>query len=300
MGVFEELTSQKRAAAIAQRAILADRISHSWLFCGPSAQDLLAFARAFAQTLQCTGRSPDMADACMTCRDCRQAMDENHPDIKVWEHTKPKGYSVDEIRNLVSDVYIRPYQSERKIYIVPDAQLINAAGQNALLKTLEEPPEYVVIILLSNSADAMLETILSRCQTIELAPGEIDYDPEILRLAQMILIQVPGWDIVRIKEVIKKLSDNKLQTDTLFELFTSWYRDVLYYKSTLDRNGLFFSDSIDQIRTASAGMTYQDIHTVLGDIRTAQLRLKANVNFDLTMELLLLSMQEQRHEKIFQ
>ncbi len=292
MGVFDQLSSQKRAAAILQRSILADRISHSWLFCGPSAKDLNALALAFAQTLQCTGRSEGTADACMTCKSCRQAMDQNHPDIKIWTHKKPKTVTVEEMRDLISDVYIRPYQNDRKIYIIPDAHLMNAAAQNALLKTLEEPPEYIVIILLSNSADAMLDTILSRCQTIELAPGDIDYDPALLTLALNLLTQVSGWDLVRVREAIKELSEYKLQADTLLEIFTSWYRDVLYFKSTYQENGLLFPDHIGQIQTDSGRMTYEGIQEVLDDIRTAQLRLKANVNFDLTMELVLLSIQE--------
>lgn len=295
MGVFDKLTSQKRAAAILQRSILADRISHSWLFCGPSAEDLKSLALAFAQTLQCTGRSLDTADACMTCRSCRQAMDQNHPDIKIWTHKKPKTFSVDEVRELISDVYIRPYQSERKIYIIPDAHLMNAPAQNALLKTLEEPPEYIVIILLSNSADAMLETILSRCQTIELAAGDADYDPALRRYALNILTQVPDWDLVRIREVVKELAQYKLQADSLFEIFTAWYRDILYFKAALREDGLLFPDSISRIRAASAAMSYAGIQAVLQDIRTASLRLKANVNYDLTMELVLLSMHDHAH-----
>ncbi len=292
MGVFDKLTSQKRAAAVLQRSILADRISHSWLFCGPSATELNALAQAFAQTLQCTGRPHDTADACMTCKDCRQAMDQNHPDIKVWTHKKPKSVTVEEIRDLVSDVYIRPYQSERKIYIVPDAHLMNAAAQNALLKTLEEPPEYVVIILLSKSVDAMLETILSRCQTIELAVGEADYDPALKSLALNILTHIQSWDLARIKDAVKELTAYKLQSDALLEIFTSWYRDVLYFKAVLREDGLLFPDQVSLIRSASGAMSYDGIHAVLNDIHTTSVRLGANVNFDLAMELLLLSMHD--------
>ncbi len=292
MGAFDKITGQKRAITLLQRSILADRISHAWLFCGPSAADLNALALAFATTIQCTGRTPDQADACMLCKSCRQAMDGNHPDIRVWPHEKPKTFKVDEVRDLVSDAFIRPYESERKVYIVPDAHLMNAAAQNALLKTLEEPPEYVVIILLSNSADAMLETILSRCQTIELAAGAPDIDSALRSTADNILTNIQQWNLEQIHITVKTLGQFKVQADLLLEMFAAWYRDVLYFKATLDADGILDSAHLSQIRNLAGSMSYDGLQAVISDIRKAGLRLKANVNYELTMELLLLSMKD--------
>ncbi len=292
MGAFDKITGQERAAAILQRSILADRVSHAWLFCGPSAAELKTLALAFAATIQCTERTPDQADACMMCKSCRQAMDENHPDIRIWTHDKPKTFSVQEVRDLVSDVYIRPYESEHKVYIVPDAHLMNAAAQNALLKTLEEPPEYVLIILLANSADAMLETILSRCQTIELAAGAPDPDPALSSIAENILTHISGWNLEQIHAMVKALEPFKVQADLLLEIFTAWYRDVLYFKAAYDADGILDSAHLSQIRSQAGAMSYDGLQTVISDIRKAGLRLKANVNYDLTMELLLLSMKD--------
>ncbi len=300
MGVFDQLTSQKRAAAVLQRSILADRVSHSWLFCGPSAADLKALALAFAQTLQCTGRDPGTADACMTCKSCLQAKDQNHPDIKVWSHKKPKTFKVDEIRELVADIYIRPYQSDRKVYIVPDANLLTPEGQNALLKTLEEPPEYVVIILLSNSADAMIETIRSRCQTIDLAGDGTDYDPALRSFALNIVKNVAGWDLVRIKAAVREMTEYRLQIESLLDIFTTWYRDILYFKAACREDGLLFADNLYEIRDASGSMSYAGLEAVTRDIRTALLRMKSNVNFELTMEMLLLSMHDHAMDEVLQ
>lgn len=292
MGAFDQIKNQRRAISILQRAILADRISHAWLFCGPSASDLQAIALAFAATLQCTERAPDVADACMMCRSCRRAVDGNHPDILVWSHEKAKTFSVDEVRSLVSDVSIRPFESTRKIYIVPDAHLMRPEAQNALLKTLEEPPEYVVIILLSNSADAMLETIRSRCQMVELTAGEAELDPALRQIAEDILLHVSSWDLVQIRLAIKALDPYKVQADRVLELFAAWYRDVLYFKASMDPEGLLFQEHLSEIRSASENMSYEGVQSVLDGIRRALLRLRANVNFDLTMELLLLAMKD--------
>ena len=292
MGAFDQIPNQKRAAAILQRSILADRISHAWLFCGPSTADMQTLALAFAQTLQCTNRPPSAADACMQCRSCRQAMNGNHPDILVWSHEKPKTFSVDEVRALVSDVSIRPFESERKIYIVPDAHLMRAEAQNALLKTLEEPPEYVVILLLSLSADAMLETVRSRCQMVELAAGRTETDPQLADTALNILLHIRTWNLAQINAAVKELAQYKDQIKPVFSLFASWYRDVLYFKASMDPEHVLFQEHLAVIRSQAADMSYEGIQSGIDSIRTAHRRLLANVNFDLTMELLLLSMKD--------
>ena len=292
MGMFDNLSDQKRAAAVLQRAILADRVSHAWLLTGPSPADLQALALAFATTLQCTQRSPGTADACMMCKSCRQAIDSNHPDIRIWTHQKPKTFSVDEVRDLVADVSIRPFSSGRKIYIVPDAHLMRAEAQNALLKTLEEPPEYIVILLLAQSADAMLETIRSRCQSVELSSKQEDCDPELRQIAEDILLQISSCSLPQIRSFIKILEPYKVQADSLFSLFASWYRDILYFKASMDPDALLFPEHLSQIRSAAGSISYEGIQSVLDNIRRASLRLRANVNFGLTMELLLLAMQD--------
>ncbi len=292
MGAFDKITGQKRAVTILQRAILADRVSHAWLFSGPSAADLQEMALAFAQTLQCTQRSTGEADACMTCKSCLQAMDQNHPDIRIWSHEKPTTFSVDEARALIADVSIRPYESERKIYIIPDAHLMRAEAQNALLKTLEEPPGYIVMILLTNSTDAMLETIRSRCQPLELAAGDIAYDPQLQKAAEMILLQVHAWEMPRINIAIKELAEYKTKITAFLEIFASWYRDILYFKASMDPDGIRNTEHLPQIRSQAGRMSYEGIQSVLDSIRKAHQRLAANVSLELTMELLLLAMKD--------
>lgn len=292
MGAFDQINHQKRAASILQRAILTDRISHAWLFCGPSASDMRVLALAFAAAIQCTRRGPDVADACMECRSCRQAMDGNHPDILVWTHEKARTFSVGEVRALISDVSIRPFESDHKIYIVPDAHLMRDEAQNALLKTLEEPPEYVVLILLAHSADAMLETVRSRCQMVELAAGQVEYDPALRQTAEDVLVHIHAWDLPRISLAVTALSEYKAQVEDVLSIFAGWYRDVLYFKATMDPDGVRCSAYLSEIRTAAENLSYNEVQYILDSIRNAGRRFRANVNFDLTMELLMLSMKE--------
>ena len=110
-------------------------------------------------TLQCEegGTEP-----CGHCDSCKRPLAKNHPDIIMITHEKPNVITIDEIREqLINDVAIKPYCSHYKIYIVADSELMNPQAQNALLKTIEEPPEYAVIMLLTSNIDALLPTIRS-------------------------------------------------------------------------------------------------------------------------------------------
>ena len=106
-------------------------------------------AGLFAKTLQCEAGG---TDPCGTCRSCIQCDSGNQPDIIWVTHEKPTVISVDDIREQVNnDIIIKPYSSRYKIYIIPEAELMNPQAQNALLKTIEEPPEYAITMLLTNN-----------------------------------------------------------------------------------------------------------------------------------------------------
>lgn len=118
------------------------------------------------RALQC---EKEGTDGCGECKSCHQADDHNHPDIIYVSHEKPNNISVDDIRTqLNNDIVIKPYSSKYKIYIVDEAEKMNQQAQNALLKTIEEPPAYAVIMLLTTNADSFLQTIRSRCITLNM------------------------------------------------------------------------------------------------------------------------------------
>lgn len=269
-------------------------------------------------------------DSCGECRSCRQAETHNQPDIITWHYQKETSISVDDIRALVSDVQIKPYASRYKVYILPDAQKMTQQAQNALLKTLEEPPEYAVLVLLTTSRDAMLETILSRCVVLPLRPvgsglvkqylmdrhGIPDYQAEIceafaqgnigkavslatsddfyqmIERTVQILTHISEWDVSDIVALIRQMDKQKDSIDDLLDLFTIWYRDVLLFKATRNADGIIFREQVVKVREAAQKSSYDGIEKIIGAIRTAKTRLRANVNFDLTMELLLLTMKE--------
>ena len=168
MAGFDDIRGQEGVVSHFKNAIKLNKISHAYIINGEKGMGKKTIAKAFSMTLMCErhGESP-----CMECHACRQAMTDNNPDIRWVTHEKPNVISVDEIREQINtDVQIKPYSSNYKIYIVDDADKMNQAAQNALLKTIEEPPLYVVILLLTGNKDMLLSTILSRCVSMELRP----------------------------------------------------------------------------------------------------------------------------------
>ena len=150
-------------------------LGHAFLLEGEDPDLLLGTARRAAQRVLC-----EKGTACGVCDSCRAALSGNHPDIITVTHEKPDTLLVGEIRaQLVDDIEIRPYRSARKIYLVPDAGKMNPQAQNAILKTLEEPPAYGMILLLADNRSRFLPTVLSRLVALrcEEESGE-DAQPE--------------------------------------------------------------------------------------------------------------------------
>mgnify|MGYP000066754127 CR=1 FL=1 len=171
MAGFHEIIGHEQLIAHLQSAIVMDKVSHAYIINGPKDSGKMMLAQAFAMALQCetsirnregaTGRpeeklSPEiLAEPCLECHSCKQALGNNQPDIIYLTHEKPNTISVADIREQINhDIEIKPYSSKYKVYIVDEAEKMNQQAQNALLKTIEEPPAYAVILLLTTNADA--------------------------------------------------------------------------------------------------------------------------------------------------
>ena len=185
---FEEIVGHEQIVTHLKSAMKLGKVSHAYILSGEKGCGKKLLADVFAETLQCEkgGTEP-----CGSCHSCVQAQSGNHPDIIHLMHEKPNSISVDDVRTqIVNDVLIKPYSGKYKIYIVPDAEKMTAAAQNALLKTIEEPPAYAVILLLANNASALLPTILSRCVMLSLKPVADDKVKQYL----MEHVQVPDYE----------------------------------------------------------------------------------------------------------
>lgn len=328
MAKFQDIIGQEQIKEHLQNALSSGKVSHAYIINGEKSSGKEFIAKVFAQALQCEARD---VEACHQCRSCKQALSDNHPDIIRVTHEKPNTISVDDIRTQVNnDVAIKPYSSDYKVYIINEAEKMTPQAQNAILKTLEEPPEYAVIILLVNNLNTLLPTILSRCVVLNMKPvaDELvkkylceqlmvpDYKADVCVAfargnigkaknlasseefenvkaeALSLLKYIQDMDLSEIIAAIKKISDYKLEVNDYLDICAIWYRDVLLFKATNDANHLVFREEIQSLRKVARNSSYEGIETIIKALDTAKKRLDANVNFELVMELLVLTIQE--------
>ena len=329
MAYFKDIIGQEQIKKHLQKAINQNNISHAYIFCGESGSGRRTLADAFAKAIQCENKTVDI-DACGKCKSCIQAESYNHPDIKYITHEK-MSISVDDIREqLNNDIGIKPYSSAHKVYIIPDANKMTEEAQNALLKTIEEPPAYAIILLLTTNADSFLPTILSRCITLDfkVVPDNVireflmkdcqvpDYKADVctafaqgnvgkaIQLANsedfneikssaiQLLKRIKDIELYELMEAVKQIGEYKLSINDYFDIMMIWFRDVLLYKATSDANSLIFKDEVYDIKLQASKSSYSGIETIIEALDKAKRRLNANVNFDLVMELLLLTIKE--------
>ena len=340
---FAEIIGQEDAKKLLKNAVKSGNHSHAYIFSGEKGSGKMMLAEAFATMLQCENPGDD---ACLECHACKQSISRNNPDIIYIKREEGKKFlGVDVVREqIISDIEIKPYSSKYKIYIVDEAEKMNQQAQNAILKTIEEPPEYAVIILLTANHNAFLQTILSRCVLIQMKSIDsdsiknilqtkyetVDYQSEMVAgFAQgnvgkaIALASDPTFNEVKTRVVTlckrasrmdeKQISDevdyikeeydrdkknkdedDKFQgfMDQMLELITLWFRDVLLYKATLEDNLLLFKEDTFDIHEQAEVCTYYGLNRIIDAIAEARERLNANVNFELTITLLINELKE--------
>lgn len=328
MARFTDIVGQEQLKEHLQNAIATGKISHAYIINGERSAGKEFIARVFAMALQC---EKGETEPCGECHSCKQALGNNQPDIIYISHEKPNTIGVEDIRSQINgDIAIKPYSSPRKIYIINEGEKMTPQAQNALLKTLEEPPEYAVILILTTNVDALLPTVLSRCVVLNMKPvpdmlvkkylmeqlSVPDYKANIcvafargnIGKAKMLasseefekvkdeaitlVRNINDMETSEIVKAIKKISEYKFDVNDYLDILMAWYRDVLFFKATKDVNSLVFKEDIQQIMKMSDRSTYEGIETIVNALQSAKKRLEANVNFDLTMELLFLAIKE--------
>lgn len=143
------------------------KTSHCYLLCGPEGSGRHTLARLMAAAFECQRENDP---GCGVCPACRKVLTNQHPDVITVDDTEHKNVAVDIVRQARSDVFIRPNEGRKKVYILPRGQDLGEASQNALLKILEEPPDYAVFLILTTSAETLLPTIRSRAVQLQLSP----------------------------------------------------------------------------------------------------------------------------------
>ena len=325
---FNNIIGHKDIVKHLQNAIKTEKISHSYIFTGRPGSGKKLIATTYAMTLQCEAGG---TEPCQKCDSCKKALGKNHPDIIMVNHEKPGTISIDEIREqVIHDVAVKPYCSPHKIYIIPDAEMMTVQAQNALLKTIEEPPEYAVILFLTNTLDVLLQTVRSRCIIMNLrsvdtkliqqylmqkyqlpdyqarvcaayAQGNVgkaimmatsEHFREMQDFLLRLLKRVDDMEVYEIVAAIHDMTTYKMDIRDLIDLMMVWYRDVLILKATEDINQLVYQDEHKYLQKKATTSSYEGLNNIMEALEKAKVRLNANVNFDITMEMLLLTIKE--------
>lgn len=328
MSGFDKVIGHEQVINYFQKAIAQDKLAHSYIITGEKGSGRKMLAGIFAKILQCEQQG---TEACEECRSCKQSDSGNQPDVIWVSHEKPNSIGVDDVRDsLVGDIMIKPYSSKYKIYIIDEAEKLTVQAQNALLKTIEEPPTYGIIIFLTTNADMFLPTIISRCVTLNLYPlasslvrrhlmEELkipDYKADVCvafsqgNMGKAIMLAksaefdsiksqfirlIKNVENVSYTELLQAVSDAQSETFGLsdyLDFILIWYRDVLLFKATGRAEGLVFREEVNAISTRSAKISYEGIEDIVKAIEIAKARLQANVNEEIVTELMFSKIKE--------
>lgn len=328
MSEYNKILGHENIISQLKNAIKSDKVSHAYIFNGEDGSGKNMLAKAFAEALLCEKGG---IEGCGECHYCRQFATGNNPDFVKVTHEKPTSIGVEDVREqLVEDILIKPYNGRYKVYIIDEAEKMTVQAQNAILKTVEEPPAYSVIIFLTNNVEVFLPTIISRCIIFNLRPlrestimeylisqfkipeyeakicasyaqGKLgkairlatsDEFSEIKNEALKLVKNVYSYDIGDLIDAVKRITEYKISVTEYIDLLEMWYRDVLLFKVTKDPNSLIFADEINSIRKQASKSSYEGLEKIQHGLEVAKARLKANVNFDLAIELMLLNIKE--------
>ena len=319
---FSEVIGQDRAIAVLRRSISMGRVAHAYLFSGIEGCGKKKSALAFVQAVFC-GRE----EACGVCPSCRKLASGQHPDLHLLE---PEGafIKIDQVRELQKELSYRPFEAPKKACIIDGADKLNLSSGNALLKTLEEPPGDALLILIAPEPSAVLQTILSRCQSLTFQPLSAQLIEERLlrdqfpadaaRVAATLsggslrkgidiatdgvlegrgnfLARIVALDLKEIAPLFaaaEEFAADKEGLPGLLELLLSFLRDMLIYRST--PQALANADLEQLIAQEAARCSEGRIMELIEQLVAMRRMLARNVNARLALEVFFMRLSKRR------
>lgn len=321
---FNEITGNEQIIKSIQSAIRNHMVSHAYIINGDLGSGKKLISGAFAKTLLCEDEKDKPCDKCTSCRTFDGG---NNPDVVYVYPSKTKAISVDDVREqITTNVNIKPYNHKYKVYIIPKADTLTTQAQNALLKTLEEPPEYAVFMLLANNINAFLPTVLSRCVVFTIKPlhpskvenylleksdvisekaniyaeysqgsigkaikfAESEEFGQMRKIVVNILINIKNSAYFKLTDAAKELEAFKDISDVT-DMIYMWYRDILVYKTTGIMENIVETDLISNIMNESKNCSYEGLCKIPELIMNTKKQIKQNVNFVFALEMLFIN-----------
>ena len=303
--MFDDIIGNIKIKEILEGAIKTNNILHSYLFVGTEGIGKSIFAKKFAKMILCVNENKQECNN--KCEACIKFDNNNNPD---FEFIEPDGNNIkiDQIRQMNSKVMEKPIISEKKVYIINDSEKMTKEAQNSLLKTLEEPPQYVVIILICSKENDLLNTIKSRCTKIkfnDLSNEEINeylklnnygiLENNFLNLSQVSIKKAIG--VISSKELYEKISSlfNNIKNINKIEFIRN--NEFLYKEKEKIGEILEYINVLIYNRMKNSIENKLNYINCINIVEDTKKRLKANSNFDMCIDNLLFSIWEEMNEK---
>ncbi len=322
---LDEIIGYEQIISHFQNARKMKKNSHAYIIEGETGMGKLRLARTFAKLMQCEEQGIEVCDACQSCKLLDAG---NHPDIIEVAQTKKTGLGVDDIRDQINkDMAVKPYRYPYKIYIVDNADQMTVQAQNALLKTIEEPPPYGMIILLASNSYQFLPTILSRCVVMKLNPlpeSRIeeylveekhipDYQAALyaafaqgnlgmaMKLSESTDFSVMRENMIKVMEVftagdkidildtVEIFEAYQDSKEMFFELLLTWLRDVLVLKKLGGPARLIHRDKRNLLLKQASILSYNRVGTLIDGLEKVKLQARRHVNYPLSVEMMLVN-----------
>lgn len=322
---FDKIIGHDDVINFLKTAIKNEKLAHAYIFEGKKGVGKGLTAIEFAKAINCKN---NLDDGCESCSSCVKINNNNHPDVKVIlpDGNNIKNKQIEEFQN---EILLKPYESNKKIFIIECVEMTTSA-QNRILKILEEPPEYGMIIFVTENSHSLLPTIRSRCQTIKFhriskqcienflqknfnieerdskllarfSDGSLGKAIELHTSEEFksrreitidIIDEIIRGDKLKLLDYISFFENNKEYIDEILDFFTVWFRDMLLLLETHEDRYLFNIDKISHLKIHGSIMEYEKIPKAIEIVEKTRNNINANVNFGLCIEMLLLNLQE--------
>lgn len=324
--LFKEIKGQEKAIAFLKSAIGQDRVAHAYIFHGLEGIGKKAAALAFAKALNCLKSGPEavpeaVTDACGECQSCRKIERGTHPDV-ITVQADGAFIRIKEIRDLQEQMMFRPAEGRKRVFVILEAERMNSAAANALLKTLEEPSGANILVLVTARPHQLPLTVLSRCQRIKFQPLRSEDMISLLEERFSVdaqtastLAAISGGSLgkalemkdsdyaSRREELIDKLAlvatpldfypvlaamggDRDLVLEGL-EIMKTWFRDIMVFGETGDDRQVFNRDRMEMVGKAAGRISKQELLNSMRIINDSVRALEQNANRQLLLEMMM-------------
>ncbi len=325
---FKDIIGQERAIKILTKSLKENKVSSSYIFIGNEGTGKKFAAIELTKAVNCLNLNKNL-EACNNCYSCNGIIKQCCPDLKIVKTTKGS-IKIEQIREIRKEIQLKPFRSKKKVYIIDQAEKMTLEASNCLLKTIEEPPHYAIIILICSKIDPILPTIVSRCQIInfglitsfkikellldklnnlekdraeiisKLAQGSIgkafklsadkEYFIRREKMLDYLSTVIPGKYGDDIFAKVEKIISEIDRIEEILEMIKLWYRDILIIKNTRNQNYIINCDKLEILGRKSQIYSQKMLIDILDYLDQAEEYLMKNVNKRLILERLYIKM----------